>query len=75
MILIFKLLFTWSGTCLGIWLVLTGIEMVFLLNPMIAPKKHNGIETKVQMEIIKIKVPNGIAPDESLAIINIFKKR
>jgi len=66
---------TWAGTCLGIWLVLTGKEIALLLKPMVAPMKHNGIETKVQMETIKSKVPNGIAPEESLAIINMFKKR
>jgi len=75
MIIIIIIIITCSGTCLGIWLVLTGIEIEVFLNPKNAPTKHNGIDINVQIERIKTKVPNGIAPEESLAIMNIFKKR
>ncbi len=56
----------WSGTCLGIWLVLTGCSSARFLNPKKAPTNVSGTETPNQSASRATRVRNGIAAEESL---------
>ena len=55
----------WSGTCLGIWFVLTGCSIGLLRNPKNAPTNVSGTETPNHSDSKANNVEKGIAADES----------